>query len=82
MRHYAPEAIADKSNYTYKSDVYSFGNLLFELWQGRQLYKELSTGEACKNVLEGKRPPFTVHRFYFLEILNQINIKIIRPIVL
>ena len=38
LRHYSPEAMESKLNYSSKSDVYSFGNLIYEIISKTQTF--------------------------------------------
>lgn len=50
MRHYSPESIIDKKNYTSKSDVYSFGCMLYEVIHMKPFNFDKSVKESCENV--------------------------------
>jgi serine/threonine protein kinase len=41
---------------TEKVDIYSYGNLVYSLLTGFRAFRDISTGEAQKNVMKGLRP--------------------------
>ena len=61
IRHYAPEAIQDKTIYTEKADVYMFGCLLYEIVHGgKRVWSENSTNDVVNRRLNGEKPIFSV----------------------
>lgn len=55
-RHYAPESIINKDEYTSKSDVFSFGNLIFEIVNGRKVFSGCKVDECHKKLIDGEKP--------------------------
>jgi len=60
IRHYSPEAIEEKNNYSPAADVYSFGLLLHEMIHGKRVYSLNPTSEVTVKVIAGERPDFEV----------------------
>ncbi len=60
IRHYAPEAIEAKENYTSASDVYSFGLLLYEMVHAKRVWSTFPTSGVSNKVIQGERPEFEV----------------------
>jgi len=60
IRHYAPEAIEDRMNYSSAGDVFSFGMLLHEMIHGKRIYSDHPTSEMTVKIIAGERPEFEV----------------------
>ena len=61
IRHYAPEAIENKTIYTEKADVYMFGCLLYEVVHGgERIWSEKTTHNVVERRLNGEKPIFSV----------------------
>lgn len=56
-RHYSPESIEDKANYTSKSDVFSFGALLYEIFYKRWVFSDCTVQESCQKTKSGELTP-------------------------
>ena len=59
-RHYAPEALQSKANYTEKSDVFMFGVALYEFFHRKKFWQGKTTSEATEKTLEGVRPELNI----------------------
>ncbi|KAL4490363.1 hypothetical protein ABPG72_002573 [Tetrahymena utriculariae] len=57
-RHYSPESIEDKVNYTEKADVFSFGALLYEIFYKHWVFSDCTVSESCLKTKSGELSPF------------------------
>ncbi|EAR90308.2 tyrosine kinase family protein (macronuclear) [Tetrahymena thermophila SB210] len=57
-RHYSPESIEDKANYTEKADVFSFGALLYEIFYKHWVFSDCTVSESCIKTKSGELSRF------------------------
>jgi len=56
LRHYAPEAIHDRSKYDFPCDVFMWSFLGIVCITGDEVWPQLSTQDACLKITSGERP--------------------------
>ena len=70
LRHYSPEALEDKLNYTSAADVYSFGLLMYEFIHQDKVWGDLTADKVIAFVLKGVKPEF--ERLMYPEVVSVI----------
>ncbi|KAL4483108.1 hypothetical protein ABPG74_019134 [Tetrahymena malaccensis] len=74
-RHYSPESIEDKANYSEKADVFSFGALLYEIFYKHWIFSDCTVSESCQKTKSGQLSPFDDTMPYKIQEIIQLTWK-------